>query len=162
MKIRFAIVCGLLLAFVASAQAQRPAEVSAVISVDAPVVVLNHVRVIDGTGSAARDDQAVVITNGKIATMGPAASVQAPAGAQVLDRAGYTVIPGLVGMHDHLYYTDSISVQVVNGNLEEPGLFVAELLLYGAAEALPGGGRDDDAHDRQRGALYGPEDQEAD
>jgi imidazolonepropionase-like amidohydrolase len=139
MKMRSSIACGLLLVLVASAQAQRPAEVSAVISVDAPVVVLNHVRVIDGTGSAARDDQAVVITNGKIATIAPAASVQAPAGAQVLDRAGFTVIPGLVGMHDHLYYTDSISVQVVNGNLEEPGLFVAELPYTGPRLYLAAG-----------------------
>jgi imidazolonepropionase-like amidohydrolase len=37
------------------------------------------------------------------------------------------VIPGIVGMHDHLYYTNSISVQVAAGRIGEPGLFVAEI-----------------------------------
>jgi Amidohydrolase family len=53
--------------------------------------------------------------------------VQIPQGAQTMDRTGYSVIPGLVGMHDHLYYTDSIAVQLANGRIDEPGLFVAEL-----------------------------------
>jgi hypothetical protein len=97
------------------------------ISVRAPVFVLNHVRVIDGTGASARDDQAVVVSNGRIESIGPAGSASIPSGAQVLDRSGYTVIPGLVGMHDHLYYTDSASFQVVNGRIPAPGLFVAEI-----------------------------------
>jgi len=44
-----------------------------------------------------------------------------------LDRSGYTVIPGIVGMHDHLYYTNSISVQFAGGRIGEPGLFVGEI-----------------------------------
>ena len=75
------------------------------VKVDAPVVALTHVRVIDGTGAAARADQTLVIRNGKIAAIGDAASTPAPDGAQVLDLSGYSVIPGLVGMHDHLFYT---------------------------------------------------------
>ncbi len=117
----------LLIATIAVAQTQKAADVAEFVSVDAPVFVLNHVRVIDGSGAAAVDDQAVVISGGKIQWMGAAAAAQVPAGAQVLDRAGYTVIPGIVGMHDHLYYTDSISVQVAHGRIEEPGLFVAEI-----------------------------------
>jgi hypothetical protein len=109
------------------AQSQKPGDVAAFISVDAPVFVLNHVRVIDGTGAAAKEDQAIVIANGKIQSIGPAASAQIPQGVQLLDRSGYTVIPGLVGMHDHLYYTDSIAVQVVDGRVSEPGLFIAEI-----------------------------------
>jgi imidazolonepropionase-like amidohydrolase len=90
--------------------------------------MLNHVIVIDGTGAVPKQDQAVVIADGKIQSIAAAASAQAPAGAQVLDRTGYSVIPGLVGMHDHLYYTDSISTQVSErGELGEPGLFVAEI-----------------------------------
>ena len=104
-----------------------PGPLDDVISVHAPVFVLNHVRVIDGTGAPARDDQAVVVVNGRIQSIAPAASAAIPAGAQVLDRSGFTVIPGLVGMHDHLYYTDSASFQIVNGHIPEPGLFVAEI-----------------------------------
>jgi len=125
---RFVFLIGtLLVATVALAQTPKAPDVAEVVSVDAPVFVLNHVRVIDGTGAAAKEDQAVVIANGKIKSIGPAASVQAPQGAQQMDRTGYTVIPGLVGMHNHLYYTDSISVQYAGGRIGQPGLFIAEI-----------------------------------
>ncbi|MGO9087756.1 MAG: amidohydrolase family protein [Candidatus Sulfotelmatobacter sp.] len=75
----------------------------------------------------AKEDQAVVIANGKIQFIGPDASAPIPPGAQRMERSGYTVIPGLVGMHNHLYYTDSYAVQVVDGKVGEPGLFVAEI-----------------------------------
>src|SRR5580698_8048765 len=125
---RFVTLFGLLLvATAAVAQTQKAPDVVEFVSVDAPVVVLNHVRVIDGTGAPAKEDQAVVIANGKIQSIGPAASAQISQGAQVMDRGGYTVIPGIVGMHDHLYYTDSIAVQVAGGRIGEPGLFIAEI-----------------------------------
>jgi imidazolonepropionase-like amidohydrolase len=78
-------------------------EVQAFVKVNAPVVALTHVRVIDGTGAAAREDQTIVISNGKISSVSDASSA-VPAGAQVLDLHGYSVIPGLVGMHDHMFY----------------------------------------------------------
>src|SRR5271167_3868432 len=115
----------LLMAAGAVAQTPTTSEAAEFVSVGAPVLVLEHVRVIDGTGAAAKDDQAVVIANGKIQSIGPSAAVQIPQGATQLDRTGYTVIPGLVGMHDHLYYTDSITVQRTGGR--EPGLFIAEI-----------------------------------
>jgi imidazolonepropionase-like amidohydrolase len=89
----------------AQSAAQLSPAVKEFVKVDDPLVVLNHVRVIDGTGAAARPDQAVVIRNGKIAAMGDSAATKAPDHARVLDLAGYTVIPGLVGMHNHLHYT---------------------------------------------------------
>src|SRR5258705_8033202 len=70
----------------------------------APVVALTHVRVIDGTGGPGKDDQTVVIESGRISALGAAAAVRVPAGASTLDLQGRTVIPGLVGMHDHLFY----------------------------------------------------------
>src|SRR5205807_2157930 len=66
---------------------------------------LTHVLLVDGTGGAPKADQTIVIRAGRIATVGPAASVQIPAGARVMDMSGSTVIPGLIGMHDHLFYT---------------------------------------------------------
>ncbi len=85
------------------ARAQAPAQPTFV-SVNAPVVALTHVRLIDGTGAPVRDDQTIVITDGRIATVGPAASVAVPTGAKTIDLAGKMVIPGLVGLHDHMYY----------------------------------------------------------
>ena len=79
-------------------------EVKSFVNIDAPVVALTHVRVIDGTGAAARQDQTVILSAGKIASVSDAASAKIPQNAQVLDLKGYSVIPGLVGMHDHLFY----------------------------------------------------------
>jgi hypothetical protein len=117
----------LLVAATALAQTPKATDVADFVSVDTPVFVIDHVRVIDGTGTPAKEDQALVIANGKIRSIGPAASAEIPQGAQRLERSGYTVIPGLVGMHDHLYYTDSYAVQVVDGKAGEPGLFIAEI-----------------------------------
>ncbi len=67
-------------------------------------VVLTHVRIIDGTGAPATDDQNVVIESGKIAAIQKGADVAADKGTAVLDLHGYTVMPGIVGMHNHLFY----------------------------------------------------------
>jgi imidazolonepropionase-like amidohydrolase len=97
-------VSGLLFAVsVASGQMLSP-QVRQFVKVDAPVIALTHVRVIDGTGAAAREDQTVILSKGKIESVGSAASANIPKDAQVLDLHGYSVIPGLVGMHDHLFY----------------------------------------------------------
>jgi imidazolonepropionase-like amidohydrolase len=97
----------ILLLFV-SAWAQSPQtlspEAQEFVSVDAPVVALTHVRLIDGTGAAARDDQTIVIAKGKIQMLGDAGSVQVPAGAKVVDLTGKSVMPGLVMLHEHMFY----------------------------------------------------------
>src|SRR5881409_1573404 len=89
--------------------AQRPdslaADVRQYVVVDTAVVALSHVLLVDGTGAAPKPDQTIVIRDGRIAEVGPAASVQVPGGARAMDLSGSTVIPGLVGMHDHLFYT---------------------------------------------------------
>src|SRR3989454_7358290 len=89
--------------------AQRPdslaAQVREYVTVDTSLLALTHVLVVDGTGGAPQTDQTIVIRAGRIAAVGPAASVPVPAGARVMDMTGSTVIPGIVGMHDHLFYT---------------------------------------------------------
>jgi imidazolonepropionase-like amidohydrolase len=74
------------------------------IRVEAPLIALTHVRVIDGTGAAARDDQTILISGGKIQLIGPTAATTYPADARTLDLSGYTVLPGLVGMHNHMFF----------------------------------------------------------
>ncbi len=90
---------------VAQSTASLSDTTRAYVSVSAPVVALTHAMILDGLGSAPKGDQTVVIRGGKIAQVGPAGTVQVPAGAQVIDLNGQTVIPGIVGMHDHLFYT---------------------------------------------------------
>jgi enamidase len=87
--------------------AQRPAISNAVkgyITSEAPVIALTNVRVIDGTGAPARDRQTLVIKDGMIAELGDASRITAPAGAEIIDLAGRSIIPGLVMVHEHLYY----------------------------------------------------------
>jgi hypothetical protein len=102
---RSTILCiSLLLSLNSSAQ-QKPSPLSPYVKEDAPVLVLEHVRLIDGTGSAPKEDMRIDIAGGKITDV-QAASAHSPypANAKVLDMKGKTVIPGLVGMHEHLFY----------------------------------------------------------
>ena len=98
-------VLGLLYASVLSAQ-PRPLSpnVARYVSVNAPVVALTHARVVDGTGAAAREDQTIIVRGDRIATVGSASTVKVPVGAQVVDLTGSTVIPGLVGLHEHTWF----------------------------------------------------------
>jgi imidazolonepropionase-like amidohydrolase len=73
-------------------------------SLKAPLIVLTHARVIDGTGRPARDDQTIVVRDGRIAAIGKSSAIETPKGARIRDLTGKTVLPGLVGMHEHLFY----------------------------------------------------------
>jgi imidazolonepropionase-like amidohydrolase len=75
------------------------------VSVPDTRVALTHVRVVDGTGKPPLEDQTVVIENGKITSVTAAATARVPAGVRTMDLTGHTVIPGLVGMHNHTFYT---------------------------------------------------------
>ena len=79
-------------------------ELRGFVSVDAPLIALEHVRVIDGTGAAALEDQTLLISQGRIKSVGPSSTSPPPAEALVLDLRDHSVMPGLVGMHDHLFY----------------------------------------------------------
>jgi imidazolonepropionase-like amidohydrolase len=81
------------------------------ITMDAPSFAIVHVRVIDGTGAPGRDDQTVVVQGGRIVAAGSAAAVRPPSAARIIDGKGRTVIPGLVGMHEHLFYQDGYLAQ---------------------------------------------------
>lgn len=83
---------------------QAPADRQQFIRVEAPLIALNHVRVIDGTGAAPLEDQTIIIAEGKIQSVSSSATAKVPAGAQTLDLKGYTVLPGLVGMHNHMFF----------------------------------------------------------
>ena len=84
------------------------------VSVDDSEIALLHVRVIDGTGAPAVEDQTIVVQGGKIAAVGASATVSVPDGAKKLDLAGHTVIPGLVGMHEHLFYPSGEGIPTYN------------------------------------------------
>ena len=116
---------------------QRPTlsnAVRAYVSVEAPLIALTHVRVIDGTGAAPREDQTLILNNGVITTMGSSASTDVPAGAQTIDLTGKSVIPGLVMVHEHLYYPNGPGVY---GQLGES---FSRLYLSGGVTTMRTGG----------------------
>jgi imidazolonepropionase-like amidohydrolase len=109
------------------------------VTVDAPVIALTHVRVIDGTGAPPREDQTVIIDHGRISAVGNAASTPPPAGAKVLDLKGDTVIPGLVGMHDHLFYPSQVAERRAEGPVilyNDMGFSFPRLYLAGGVTSL--------------------------
>lgn len=117
--------------------AQRPALSPAVrqfVSVDTSLFALTNVRVIDGTGAAARTGQTLVVRGGVIESVGDAARTPVPARARVLDMAGKSVIPGLVMLHEHLYYPTGGGTYA---NLSES---FARLYLAGGVTAMRTGG----------------------
>jgi imidazolonepropionase-like amidohydrolase len=65
-------------------------------------LVLDHARVIDGTGSPPIEDARIVIDGERIAAAGPAATVAIPGGAEHIDLSGRTVLPGLIDAHFHI------------------------------------------------------------
>lgn len=102
---QFALGASLALAGPAVAGAQAPAaEVTEFVTTRAPVIAIERVRVIDGTGAPAREDQTVLIVDGRIAAVGPSGQVRIPAGALRRALPGRTVMPGLVMLHEHMMY----------------------------------------------------------
>ncbi len=121
----------------AKLDAQRPTLASSVrqfVAVDTAVVALTNARVIDGTGNPARESQTLILRDGMIAAMGSTASTPVPSGALVLDLTGKSVIPGLVRLHEHLYYPTGGGTYA---NLSES---FARLYLAGGVTAMRTGG----------------------
>jgi hypothetical protein len=122
--IRRFIVCMMVLG-VGCAYAQSPSdEVKKFLRFDDASIALTHVRIIDGTGAAPQEDRTLLLRQGHIAAI-QAASAPIPSDARVIDLGGRSVIPGLVGMHDHLMYTASINDG--DGKIPGPGFLVTEL-----------------------------------
>ena len=74
-----------------------------------PVIAFTHATIVDGTGAAPRPDQTLVIEKGRITALGPANTTKVPSGATVIDAHGKTLLPGLVMMHEHLFYTTRVA-----------------------------------------------------
>jgi len=140
-KILFGLVLAGGLATVFEAQ-DKPAlspPTKGFVTVDSSPVALKHVKVIDGTGAGPADDQTVLIENGVIREIGPASSVSVPSSAQVLDLTGRSVIPGLVGMHDHMFYPTASGQGPVEGApalYGEMGFSFPRLYLAGGVTSI--------------------------
>jgi imidazolonepropionase-like amidohydrolase len=71
-------------------------------------VAIEHVRVFDSPAAVMREDQTVIFNGDRIARVGPANEVRAPADAQRIDGHGKTLLPGLFDMHAHAQAIDGL------------------------------------------------------
>jgi imidazolonepropionase-like amidohydrolase len=98
-----------------------PPAVAKYARVSAGRVILAHVELIDGTGAPPLANRNVTIADGKIAAIGPGADPAPSDGTTILDLRGYAVMPGIVGMHNHLYYQVRPNLRA-DGTWDRPGL----------------------------------------
>ncbi len=123
-----------------AAAAQTPElskTVQEFVRVQAPKIVLTHVRIIDGTGAPAAEDQNVVIAGGKIVAIEKGADVPAAEGTTVVNLRGYSVMPGIVGMHNHLFYIARPNLDATR-HFDEP-LVVPQMTFSAPRLYLAGG-----------------------
>src|ERR1041385_1353603 len=66
------------------------------------VKVLKNFTLIDGTGKPPTTSAAMIVDNGRITWVGPAAQLKVPAGAETVDLSGKFVMPGIINLHGHL------------------------------------------------------------
>lgn len=68
----------------------------------AEVKVLKNFTLVDGTGRAPTASSAMIVDNGRIRWVGPAAQLKAPAQAEIIDLSGKFVMPGIINLHGHV------------------------------------------------------------
>lgn len=107
----------------APAAAKAPAK-SPFLAYEQSLLAFTHADVVDGTGAPIRRDQTLLIENGKIRALGASGRIAIPKGATVVDARGKTLLPGLVMMHEHMFYPTG------HGNYSEmvhsfPALYLA-------------------------------------
>jgi len=74
------------------------------VAVQENIVALTHAKTIDGTGADIKTNQTLIFENGIITAMGNTGEVTIPAGAKVIDCTGKTIMPGMVMLHEHIFY----------------------------------------------------------
>src|SRR5438874_11979292 len=64
--------------------------------------ILKGGRLIDGTGAAPVEGATIVLRDNRIEAVMTRTQSDFPAGAEIIDVAGMTVLPGLIDCHDHM------------------------------------------------------------
>ena len=103
--------------------AQAPALLKSLVTVPAGPVAFSGVRLFDAEGARFLANQTVVVDKGVITASGAAGSVTVPAGAQVIDGRGQTLVPGLWDCHMHVGddYTGLQELSMGVTSIRDPG-----------------------------------------
>jgi len=96
-----------------------------------PDLLFEDVKLVDGTGAAPRDHVSVLVRAGRIAAVGAAGRLKAPAGVAVIDGRGKTLLPGFVMVHEHFFYPSPRG-----GEYEEYPYSFSRLYLAGGTTTL--------------------------
>lgn len=103
------------------------------ISTDDDTTAITHVTIIDGTGNAVKTNQTILIIKGKVVQTGNANDIKIPAAAKIIDGTGKTVIPGMIMMHEHLFYGEPVSPFYI---AQQMPISFAQLYLAGGVTTM--------------------------
>lgn len=143
MKIFLSTVLIVVLCAVVSAQPRDPMKQSLreVNKVAQPattsVIAIVGATLIDGTGGSVVPDSVVVIRGDRIVAVGKRDEVKVPAGAEVVDAKGLTLVPGLIDSHFHIDGDDPLpALYLSHGvtSVRDPGQWIE---AYDAARKAP-------------------------
>ena len=107
-------------------------------------LLIDNVRIIDGTGAAPIERGRVVVEGGRIARVGTVEAVSPPAGAERVDLTGRTIVPGLIDLHFHIENDPKLALRQLSHGItafRDPGQWnekFDELRRMIAADGLPG------------------------
>jgi imidazolonepropionase-like amidohydrolase len=93
-------------------------DVQPFVHIPAGKIAITHLRIIDGTGAAPIEDATLLIEGPRIGAI-LSAGATVPPGYRMLDGTGETALPGLVGMHNHLFYLQRPNLDAA-GHFEQP------------------------------------------
>ena len=96
-----------MLVHVSPSMAQFSESLKKFIVIQSDTLAMTHVKIVDGTGGPSKPDQTLVIIKGVIVSIGNSANTTLPAGAKIIDCSGKTIIPGMIMMHEHLFYAEA-------------------------------------------------------
>jgi imidazolonepropionase-like amidohydrolase len=103
---------------------------------DCQTTAIRGARVIDGTGGAPIDDATIVMSDGRIVAIGPAAGTAVPSGAEVVDYTGKTIIPGLISDHSHVGIFVGLKAAPENYNRDAILRQLKQLESYGVTTVM--------------------------
>lgn len=105
-------------------------------SLSGEVKVLEDFTLIDGTGRPPATHVSMIVNNGRIRWVGPAAELRMPAGAEEISLAGTFVMPGIVNLHGHIGNTVDLTQDAKFYNRENIERNLKTYASYGVTTVL--------------------------
>ena len=133
--LKLTILNALLLAIVSSQSFEDLSQkVQRFVKISDSEFVINNVRLIDGTGSLTQEDISVIVKKGRIVSISKTNDIKHRSITKVIDGRGHTLIPGLVMLHEHMFYPSG------EGRYNTNQVSFPPLYLAGGATTIRTGG----------------------